>query len=91
MTSRAPARPVLKWAGGKTQILSEILELLPESIGTYFEPFAGGAAVFFALAAQGRFKRAVLADRNPDLLAVYRALQTDPEGVVGELEGMHHS
>jgi DNA adenine methylase len=82
---------VLKWAGGKTQILSEILELLPESIGTYFEPFAGGAAVFFALAAQGRFKRAVLADRNPDLLAVYRALQTDPEGVVGELEGMHHS
>lgn len=91
MTSRAPARPVLKWAGGKTQILSEILELLPQRIGTYFEPFAGGGAVFFALAAEGRFERAVLADRNPDLLAVYRALQADADGVVRELERMRHS
>jgi DNA adenine methylase len=58
---------------------------LPKSIDTYFEPFVGGAAVFFALAKQGRFLRAVLADRNPELVNVYRALQSDVDGVINAL------
>ncbi|MBE7484897.1 MAG: DNA adenine methylase [Polyangiaceae bacterium] len=91
MTLGAPARPVLKWAGGKTQLLPKILARLPERIDTYFEPFVGGAAVFFALAARGSFRRAVLADRNPDLVAVYRALQQDVEGVIRALGRMSHS
>ena len=56
--------PFLKWAGGKRQLLGHIEALLPERIDTYFEPFLGGAAVFFRLAAEGRFRRAVLADAN---------------------------
>ena len=60
------ARPVLKWAGGKAQLVDHILPLLPREIRTYHEPFCGGGAVFFALAAQGRFKRAVLSDSNPE-------------------------
>ncbi len=91
MRRGAAARPVLKWAGGKTQLLDRILPLLPESIDTYYEPFAGGAAVFFALAAEQRFKRAVLSDQNPDLLSVYRALQTDVAGVIDALQRMPHS
>ncbi|MCC6668731.1 MAG: DNA adenine methylase [Polyangiaceae bacterium] len=91
MTCVVPARPVLKWAGGKTQLLPQILERLPARIETFFEPFVGGAAVFFALAAEGRFQRAVLADRNPDLVAVYRALQADAEAVIDELSQMRHS
>ncbi|MBI3206217.1 MAG: DNA adenine methylase [Polyangiaceae bacterium] len=91
MTRVVQARPVLKWAGGKTQILDQILARLPDRIDTFFEPFVGGAAVFFALAAAGRFRRAVIADKNPDLLAVYRALQADAEGVVRALSGMKHS
>lgn len=91
MTCLVPARPVLKWAGGKTQLLPQILERLPARIETFFEPFVGGAAVFFALAAEGRFQRAVLADRNPDLVAVYRALQADAEAVIDELSQMRHS
>jgi DNA adenine methylase len=81
----AAARPVLKWAGGKTQLLSEILPRLPENIDTYFEPFVGGGAVFFALAAERRFRRAVLSDLNRDLIGVYRSLRDDVDGVIAEL------
>jgi DNA adenine methylase len=77
--------PVLKWAGGKSQLLPHILALLPERIGTYFEPFVGGGAVFFALAGKQRFSKAVLGDRNPNLVAVYRALKEQPERLIQRL------
>jgi DNA adenine methylase len=83
-------RPVLKWAGGKSKLLPDILPRLPRSIETYYEPFIGGAAVFFALAAEGRFRRAVLGDTNPDLLAVYQALKSDVERVISVLRGYRH-
>lgn len=85
------ARPVLKWAGGKTQLLPRILPRLPRHIDTYYEPFVGGGAVFFALAAAGRFRRAVLSDQNPDLVAVYQALQSDVDGLIRTLRRMRHS
>ncbi len=85
MKHGAVARPVLKWAGGKRQLQRHILEKLPPRIETYYEPFVGGGAVFFALASEGRFKRAVLGDRNPELIAVYHALITDVDGVIREL------
>ncbi len=85
------ARPVLKWAGGKTQLLPRILPRLPERIDTFYEPFAGGGAVFFALASAGRFRRAVIADRNPDLVCVYLALQSDLDGLIRALKRMRHS
>src|SRR5690606_39212834 len=64
---------------------------LPPRIGTYYEPFVGGGAVFFALASQGRFRRAVLGDRNPDLIAVYQALVEDVEGVIRALRKYRYS
>ena len=77
--------PFLKWAGGKRQLLAHIAALLPERIDTYFEPFLGGAAVFFRLAAEGRFRRAVLADANPELVICYQAIRADVDGVIREL------
>jgi len=48
------ARPFLKWAGGKGLLLESILQRLPHKIDTYREPFVGGGAVFFSLAAEGK-------------------------------------
>lgn len=83
-------RPFLKWAGGKRQILAVILSRLPRRMGTYYEPFLGGGAVFLALASQRPrpFRRAVLADRNRPLIELWTAVQQEVEAVVlalGEL------
>ncbi|HVZ35597.1 MAG TPA: Dam family site-specific DNA-(adenine-N6)-methyltransferase [Polyangiaceae bacterium] len=79
-------RPILKWAGGKARLVPAILARLPSRIGTYHEPFVGGAAVFFALAGERRFRRAVLSDLNRDLVDVYRGVQSDVERVIRRLE-----
>lgn len=80
-------RPILKWAGGKTRLIPLIIGRLPSQIATYYEPFVGGGAVFFALAAQKRFKRAVLADKNRDLIDVYKGVKADVDGVILLLRG----
>jgi DNA adenine methylase len=82
--SAAPA-PFLKWAGGKRQLLPRILDLVPARIDTYYEPFLGGGAVFFALSARGVFRAAVLGDANPDLIACYQAIRDDVDGVIAAL------
>ena len=84
------ARPILKWAGGKSKSLERILAVLPEKIETYHEPFVGGGAVFFALASAGRFERAVLSDCNEDLICVYRAVQCDVDGLIRLLKKLRY-
>lgn len=81
------AQSVVKWAGGKKGLLAALLPLVPDSVERYFEPFAGGAALFFALASETprRFKKATLADTNADLVALYQALKTDVEGLIDTL------
>jgi DNA adenine methylase len=93
MTREPAPRPVLKWAGGKRRLVPLILKQLPSRIRTYYEPFLGGGAVFFALCAEGRFERAVVSDRNADLVEVYRAIQRNVEDVIEALEayGKRHS
>lgn len=85
------APPLLKWAGGKRQLVDVILKHLPAQIDTYFEPFIGGGAVFFALAATKRFRRARLSDQNRELIETYRQVRDDVEGVIAELSRMPHS
>jgi DNA adenine methylase len=77
--------PFLKWAGGKRQLLPRILDLAPARIDTYYEPFVGGGAVFFALAATKRFARAVLGDANPELVNCYETVRDDVEAVIAFL------
>lgn len=81
-------RPVLKWVGGKTQILTEVLETFPAEItGDYYEPFVGGASVLIAVLprCQGRV---YASDANPRLIELYLKIQTDPEGLIAELEAL---
>jgi DNA adenine methylase len=78
-------RPVVKWAGGKRRLVERLMLLMPlGSFNTYAEPFCGGAAMFFALALEERkrFKKAILADKNEELIALYRAIQSDVESLV---------
>lgn len=71
------ARPFLKWAGGKAQLLPELLKRVPAKFGTYHEPFLGGGALFFAL----HPLRACLSDANADLVRTYQTVRDH----VGEL------
>ncbi len=85
--TQAAARPFLKWAGGKTQILDELVARAPERIDTYYEPFLGGGALFFRLAAdpERRPHRAVLNDRNHELIAAFRAVRDDAGALIERL------
>ena len=62
------AKPILKWAGGKTQLLNELSAKAPREYGRYIEPFIGGGAMFFAMQPQS----GVIADSNPELINVYQ-------------------
>lgn len=64
------AKPFVKWAGGKRQILSELKRYMPESYDCYYEPFVGGGALFFELSP----RKAVINDYNSELINVYRVI-----------------
>jgi DNA adenine methylase len=80
------AHSPVKWVGGKSFLVPEILPRLPAKINTYYEPFVGGGAVFFALAAEGRFKRAVLGDANEELMITYETIAVNVEAVIRALK-----
>lgn len=84
------ARPLLKWAGGKTQLLSPLRQLFPAKVRTYYEPFVGGGAVFFALAAEKRFERSVLNDWNEELINTYRVVRDQPDLLVATLKSFRN-
>jgi DNA adenine methylase len=82
-------RPVVKWAGGKSRLLNHLIEDLPrESFKRYAEPFCGGGAMFFRLAAEKRFKKAFLADKNPELVVLYQVIQKNVKALIKELAGV---
>lgn len=85
------AKPILKWAGGKRQleapILKHILKVYPKGFADYYEPFCGGAAVFFALRSRGLIHgRAHLSDMNGELIDMYQAVRDDVDGVLKDLK-----
>jgi len=75
-------KPILKWAGGKTQMLDSILPRFPDSYGKYIEPFFGGGAVFFALQPEN----AIISDSNPELINLYRTVADNVDAVINELQ-----
>jgi len=67
------AKPFVKWAGGKRQIINELKRYVPEEYNCYYEPFIGGGALFFELAP----KHAVINDSNKELMNVYKVMTDD--------------
>jgi DNA adenine methylase len=75
-------RPFVKWAGGKGQLIKKLKRFYPEYFGAYFEPFLGGAALFFNLVeVHDRFE-AILSDTNRELATTYKVIKEDPEGLI---------
>lgn len=79
--------PLLKWAGGKRQLRTELLKRLPNRWATYYEPFIGGGALLVELANRDRLTKAVIGDLNAELVNLYRVVQQDPDGLVQALAG----
>lgn len=75
------AKPFIKWAGGKTQLLPELRKRMPEHIGTYVEPFVGGGALFFDVQPAD----AILNDVNPRLINLYVSVRSHKEELVDSL------
>lgn len=86
-----PAKPFLKWAGGKTQLLEDLALRLPEQIrksgiiSTYIEPFVGGGAFFFYLRGMYKLKDVYLMDINKELILGYRVVQQEPKALIYNL------
>lgn len=98
-TTPAQAQPLLKWVGGKSQLLPKILEHVPLDFRRYHEPFLGGGALFFWLASalrpgRGVVRRdwAVLSDANKLLIDTYETVMRAPGPVLKALQGhaRHH-
>lgn len=81
--NKIKCKPFLRWAGGKTWLIKDLGQFLPEGrIETYHEPFLGGGAVFFHL---NPTNKALLSDLNPELIHTYNVVRDDVERVISEL------
>ncbi len=100
-TARRAARPFLKWAGGKTQLLPFLRGFYPAEFGAYFEPFVRSGAVFLDLCGGEHLagRRVRLMDRNADVIGCYLRVRDHVEQVIEQLErlalghrrhGRHH-
>lgn len=74
--------PVVKWVGGKRQLLNEITPLLPKRITSYCEPFFGGGAVLFSI----QPPNAIINDLNGDLMTVYETIHDDVQSLIDDLK-----
>ena len=99
MARIASAKPFLKWAGGKTQLLAEIEKNLPRDVlarkFTYIEPFAGsGAVLFWMLKNFPNLEKAVINDINADLINAYKIVAANPQELIAtlkELQAQYHA
>ncbi|HNS71734.1 MAG TPA: Dam family site-specific DNA-(adenine-N6)-methyltransferase, partial [bacterium] len=86
------AKPFLKWAGGKSQLIPELSSRLPKEIinsGTiesYVEPFVGGGAFFFYLKGRFHINKSFLLDINRELIVGYKVLQNNPKELINRLK-----
>jgi DNA adenine methylase len=90
-----PAKPFLKWAGGKGQLLEAFQKFYPKElregkIENYCEPFVGGGAVFFDIAQKFSIKSALLCDNNEDLILTYLVIQKEVQNLIEQLYGFQN-
>lgn len=74
--------PFVKWAGGKRQLMHELIKNLPKSYNRYFEPFVGGGALFFQIQPQNAY----IADINEELINLYLTVKNNPCELIWSIE-----
>jgi DNA adenine methylase len=83
------AKPFLKWAGGKSKLIPEIINILPKDFGiynTYVEPFLGsGALLFWILQSYPNIEKAIINDINEDLINSYKTIRDNPDSLLNKL------
>ena len=85
------AKPFLKWAGGKTQLLDAFNRRLPKNIlknrviDNYIEPFIGGGAMFFFLKRNFNIQKSFLFDINKELIVGYKTIKNNPKELINQL------
>ena len=67
-------KPFIKWAGGKTQLLPELIKRIPEDKTEYVEPFIGGGALFLKQLENNQFEKYTINDLNKHLYVFYKVL-----------------
>lgn len=88
------AKPFVKWAGGKSQLIPQLENLFPVNLSsmkelTYVEPFVGGGAMLFhVLQKYGNISKAVINDINGNLINAYMTVRDNPSGLVSQLKKM---
>ena len=76
------ARPFLKWAGGKSKLISQYIPYFPAKFNNYYEPFLGGGAVFFYFVSGSKNFRSILTDINPELINAYCCVRDQVEDLI---------
>ncbi|MBN2825520.1 MAG: DNA adenine methylase [Campylobacterales bacterium] len=71
-------KPIIKWVGGKRQLINELKRLMPPKYNRYFEPFIGGGALFFELKPQNAF----INDYNSELINLYQVVRDNPNALI---------
>jgi len=81
-------KPFIKWVGGKTQIIDQVIGLFPREIENYYEPFLGGGSVLLAVLSDSTIQirgKIIASDLNSNLIALYRNIQSHVEEFIVEV------
>jgi DNA adenine methylase len=83
-------KPLIKWVGGKTQLLETVMAMMPAEMANYHEPFVGGGSVLLSLLDSGKLVHGTIyaSDLNPVLIGMYRNVQQYPRAVIQALKAL---
>ena len=76
---------LIKWAGGKNNLVETLMNYVPQEFATYYEPFFGGGSLYWNLKLMGKIEDAVISDINPELVNLLQVVQSRPDDLIVEI------